>query len=112
MWVGWVRWRVLEVSPGRPSRCPWIWIRVFACRSGLVLADVFIDSVGVPASREGVVFSALVEALRRPHIQAVVVPGREHFSRFAGLFRAMCTVIEVETRADVLVMSHHGGGVW
>ena len=63
------------------------------------------------SSREGAVFSALVEALRRPHIHAAVIPSLGHFSRFGVMYRAMRTVIETETGADVLVRSDKPGGV-
>jgi hypothetical protein len=85
-------------------------MRVFAHRCGLVLADVYIEQPCV-SSHEGAAFSALVEALRRPHIHAVVIPSPGHFSRFGGMYHAMRTVIETETGADVLVMSDRSGGV-
>jgi hypothetical protein len=81
----------------------------FAHRSGLVLADVYIEHADVSASREGAAFLALVEALRRPHIRTVIIPTPEHFSRFGGMYQTMRTVIETETGADVLIMSEHGG---
>jgi hypothetical protein len=85
-------------------------LQAFAHRSGLALGDVYTEHTDVPASREGAAFRALVEALRRPHIRAVVIPSPEHFSRFGGMHRAMCTVIDVETGLDVLIMSNRGGG--
>lgn len=78
-------------------------MHTFAHRSGLALADVYTEQPDV-SSREGTAFSALVEALRRPHIHAVVIPSPGHFSRFGGIYHAMRTVIETETGADVLVM--------
>lgn len=60
------------------------------------------------ASREGAAFRALAEALRRPHVNTVIIPMPEHFSRFGGMYRAMCTAIAVETGADIVIMS--GGG--
>lgn len=48
-------------------------LRAFADRSSLALADVYTD---VPASREGAAFSALVEALRRLHINTVIMSER------------------------------------
>jgi hypothetical protein len=83
-------------------------LRAFADRSGLVLADVYTEQPDV-SSREGAAFDALVEALRRPHIHAVVIPSPEHFSRFGGMYRAMRTVIGAETSADVLVVSNGPG---
>lgn len=47
------------------------------------MADVYTEEPGV-SSREGAAFSALVDALRRPHIHAVVIPSTPHFSRFGG----------------------------
>lgn len=84
-------------------------LRAFADVRGLALADVYTEQVSVP-SREGAAFHALVEALRRPHINTVIIPTPEHFSRFGGMYRAMRTVIEVETGADVLIMSTKGVG--
>jgi hypothetical protein len=84
-------------------------MRAFAHRCGLALADVYIEQPDV-SSREGAAFSALVEALRRPHIHAVVIPSPGHFSRFGGMYQAMRTVIETETGADVLVMFDRSGG--
>jgi hypothetical protein len=77
---------------------------MFAHARGLALADVFTEPADMPASRAGAAFSALVEALRRPHITTVIIPA-EHFARLAGLHRAMCTAIAVQTGADVLIMS-------
>jgi hypothetical protein len=85
-------------------------MRIFAHRSGFVLADTYTEHTDVPASREGAAFRALVEALRRPHIHTVIIPTPEHFSRFGGMYRALCAVINVETDADVLIMANEGGG--
>jgi hypothetical protein len=85
-------------------------MRAFAHQSGFVLADIYTEHTDVPASREGAAFRALVEALRRSRINAVIIPAPEHFSRFGGVYRAMRTVIDVETGADVLIMSSMGGG--
>jgi nucleotide-binding universal stress UspA family protein len=85
-------------------------LRAFAHRCGLALTDTYTEHTDVPASREGAAFRALVEALRRPHIRAVVIPSPEHFSRFGDMYRAMRTVINVETGADMLIMSNKGGG--
>jgi hypothetical protein len=84
-------------------------LRAFAHGSGLALADVYTEQTDVP-SREGAAFRALVEALRRPHINTVIIPAPEHFSRFGGMYRAMYTAIDVETGADVLIMSERDGG--
>lgn len=56
----------------------------FAHRSGLVLADTYTEQPGV-SSRAGAAFSALVKALRRPHIHAIVIPSPGRFSRFGGM---------------------------
>jgi hypothetical protein len=84
-------------------------MRVFTHQGGLALADTYIEQSDV-SSREGAAFSALVEALRRPHIHAVVIPSTGHFSRFGGMYEAMRTMIKTETGADVLVMSDRLGG--
>jgi hypothetical protein len=84
-------------------------LRAFAHRSGLALADTYTEQPGV-SSHEGAAFSALVEALHRPHINTVIIPTPEHFSWFGGMYRAMCTVIDMENGAAVLTMSNVGGG--
>ncbi len=84
-------------------------LRAFAHAGGLALADVYTEQPDV-SFREGAAFRARVEALRRPHIHTVIIPTAEHFSRFGGMYRAMRAVIEVETGADVLIMSQRGGG--
>ncbi|MGH3999646.1 MAG: hypothetical protein ACRDTJ_19555 [Pseudonocardiaceae bacterium] len=40
----------------------------------------------------------------------MIIPTPEHFSRFGGMYRAMRTVIDMETGADVLIMSNEGRG--
>jgi hypothetical protein len=80
-------------------------MRAFAHRCSLALTDIYTEQPGV-SSREGAAFSALVEALRRPHIHAVIIASPGHFSRFGGMYQAMRTVIQMETGADVLVMSN------
>jgi hypothetical protein len=69
------------------------------------------EGVAGPASRERAACSALVDALRRPHL--TTVSAFLHWSTSHGpgaWYRAMCTVIGGETGADVLIMS--GGGAW
>jgi hypothetical protein len=83
-------------------------MRAFAHSGGLALADIYTEQPDV-SSREGTAFRALIEALRRPHITTVIIPTPEHFSRFGGMYRAMCALINVETGADVLIMSNKGG---
>jgi hypothetical protein len=73
------------------------------------LADISTKEPGV-SSREGAASRALVVALRRSHIHAVVIPSQEHFSRFGGMHRPMCTVIKMKTGADVPVISGSGRG--
>ena len=77
----------------------------FAHRSALALAATYTEQPDV-SSREGAAFSALVEALRRPHIHALVIPSPGHFCRFGGMYRAMRTAIET----DVLVVYDKPGG--
>jgi hypothetical protein len=84
-------------------------LRAFAHRCGLALANIYTEHTDVPASREGAAFRALIEALRRPHIHTVIIPAPEHFSRFGGMYQAMRAVIDMETGADVLIMSNRGG---
>ncbi|MGH3924479.1 MAG: hypothetical protein ACRDTT_16735 [Pseudonocardiaceae bacterium] len=94
-------------SPGRADALT-ARLYAFAHRSGLALADVYIEQPDV-SSRAMAAFRALVEALRRPHSNTMIIPAPEHFSRFGGMYRAMCTAIDVETGADVLIMSERGG---
>ena len=84
-------------------------LSTFADRSGLALADIYTEHPDV-SSRQGAAFDALIEALRRPHIHAVLIPSPQHFSRFGGMYRAMCTVIDIETGADILIMRSRSGG--
>lgn len=83
-------------------------LRAFADVRGLALVDVYTEEVA--PSRAGAAFSALVEALRRPHIHTLIIPTHEHFSRFGNMYRAMRTVIDIETCADAMIMSNKGGG--
>lgn len=85
-------------------------LRAFAQQSDLVLDEVYTEYTDVPTSRVGEAFRALVEALRRSRIHTVIIPAPEHFSRFGGMYWAMRTVIDMETGADVLIMSSMGGG--
>jgi hypothetical protein len=84
-------------------------MRAFAHRSGLALADVYTEHQPDVSSREGAAFRALVEVLRRSHISTVIIPTPKHFSRFGGMYRAMCAVIDMETGADVLIMAEGVG---
>jgi hypothetical protein len=84
-------------------------MRAFAHRFGLALADTYTEQPEV-SSREGAAFSALVEALRHPHIHAVVIPSAGHFSRFGGMYQTMRTLIETKTGAHMLVMSDRTKG--
>ena len=80
-------------------------LHAHAKREGLTLAHVFTDRYNDGAEqvdRHG--FSALVDALRRPGVYGVLVPSLDHLSRFSGVRHAMCTLIQVETGARVLVM--------
>ena len=85
-------------------------LREFADVRGLALADTYTERTDV-FSLEWAAFSALVEALRRPHIHAVIVPTSEHFSRFGGIYQAMRTLIETETGTHVLVMTDRPEGM-
>jgi hypothetical protein len=76
-------------------------MRAFAHRGGLALADIYTEQQLDVSSREGAAFRAPVEALRRSHIHTVIISTPEHFSRFGGMYRAMCAVIDMETGADV-----------
>jgi hypothetical protein len=74
----------------------------YAAVRGLLLADVFVDEYANSAERTA--FVVMVESLRRPDVYGVLVPSLDHFSRFSGMRRAMCALIEFETGAHVLVM--------
>lgn len=51
-------------------------LRAFTDVRGLALADEYTKEVA--PSREGVAFGAPVKALRRPHINTVIIPTPEH----------------------------------
>lgn len=78
-------------------------MRAFALRCGL--AGRHIHRTTRCVLPRGAVFSVLVEALRRPHIHAVVIPSPGQLCRFGGMYRARCTLIETETGAKMLVTS-------
>ncbi|WP_433517747.1 recombinase family protein [Nonomuraea sp. CA-143628] len=75
-------------------------LSAFATRSGLDLVDIYTDRH--PFRRSA--FGALLHALRRPDITAVVIPAPRHLSEFDGIYRGMRMLIEVETRCEVVVM--------
>lgn len=78
-------------------------LHAFATRSGLVLVDIYTEPAHVYRRSA---FGELLQALCRPDITAVVVPDPWHLSEFDGIYQAMHALIELETGADVLVMSH------
>ncbi|WP_440073983.1 hypothetical protein [Streptosporangium sp. OZ121] len=75
-------------------------LRAFAARSGLDLVNVYTDHHAYRSA-----FGELLQALCDPDITAVVIPAPEALSEFDGVYQAMRTLIELETGADVLVMS-------
>jgi hypothetical protein len=77
-------------------------LRAFAARSGLDLVNIYTDHHAYHRSA----FGELLQALCNPDITAVVIPSPEHLSEFDGIYQAMRALIEIETGADVLVMSH------
>ncbi|HUR02167.1 MAG TPA: hypothetical protein VM347_06495 [Nonomuraea sp.] len=82
-------------------------LSAFAHRSGLTLTDIYTEPLHVFRRSA---FGALIEALRRPEICAVVAPSPEHLSEFDGIYQAMRTLIELETCAEVVIMSDNGAG--
>lgn len=105
--VGYLRlWRTDPPGHAKTLTAQW---RAFAHRSNLALADVSTEHPDV-SSREGAAFRALVEALRRPHTPTVIIPAPKHFSRVCDMHRPMCPFIDVETGADLLIVSEHGRG--
>ena len=81
-------------------------LRAYAKREGLTLAHAFTDCYEDGAEqveRHG--FSALVDALMRPDVYGVLVPSLDHLSRFSGVRHAMCTLIQLETGAQILMMN-------
>jgi hypothetical protein len=94
--------------PGHAEALTAQW-RAFAHRSNLALAHASTEHPDVPP-REWTAFRALVKALHRPHIHTVIIPAPEHFSRVGDMHRAMRTFINVETGADLLIVSEHGRG--
>lgn len=82
-------------------------LAAYAEREGLTLADVFTDrdaGISDQFGRSG--FVVMVETLRRPGVDGVLIPSLYHFSRFPGVHEAMRALIELETGARVFVMSH------
>lgn len=75
-------------------------MRAFAARSGLDLVNTFADHYVYRSA-----FGELLQALCDPDITAVIIPTPEHLSEFDGIYKAMRALIELETGADVLVMS-------
>ena len=78
-------------------------LRGFAARSGLDLVGIYTEH---PHPYQPSAFGELLQALCRPDISTVVIPAPEHLSEFDGIYQAMWALIEIETGADVLVMSH------
>ncbi|MFG1615081.1 hypothetical protein ACGFI3_20160 [Nonomuraea wenchangensis] len=78
-------------------------LRGFAARVGLDMVDIYTDRHAYrrPA------FGELLQALCRPEVNAVIIPTPEHLSEFDGIYQAMRALIEIETGADVLVMSQN-----
>ncbi|MEV0627296.1 hypothetical protein [Nonomuraea wenchangensis] len=78
-------------------------LRGFAARAGLDLVDIYTDRHAYrrPA------FGELLQALCRPEVNTVIIPTPEHLSEFDGIYQAMRALIEIETGADVLVMSQN-----
>ncbi|MER7366899.1 hypothetical protein [Nonomuraea wenchangensis] len=78
-------------------------LRGFAARAGLDLVDIYTDRHAYrrPA------FGELLQALCRPEVNTVIIPTPEHLSEFDGIYQAMRALIEMETGADVLVMSRN-----
>jgi hypothetical protein len=88
-----------------PDRCACLTreLASYAEREGMALAEVFTDrdtGSSTEAGRAG--FVVMVQALRRPGVYGVLVPSLRHFSRFPGVHKAMCALIEVQTGARVL----------
>ncbi|MEV0595984.1 hypothetical protein [Nonomuraea cavernae] len=77
-------------------------LRGFTARAGLDLVGIYIDQHAYRRSA----FGELLQALCRPDVTVVVIPTSEHLSEFDGIYQAMRALIEIETGADVLVMSH------
>jgi hypothetical protein len=98
--VGYVRLRPDDSGDQLTAR-----MRAFAHRSGLELVDIYIEP---PHVFRRSAFGALIETLRRSDIRAVVVPAPEHLSEFDGIYRAMRTLIKLETRSEVFIMSDDG----
>lgn len=77
-------------------------LTTFAESRGFSLAEIFTQ----PNDIAPTVLPVLVEALDHSNAQGLVVPSLAHFSRFAGVHTAICTLIERKTGARVLVMDH------
>jgi len=99
--------RLNPADPQHVGDCLMRDLAAYAAREGLTLADVFTDrdaGIGHQFGRSG--FVVMVETLRRPGVDGVLVPSLNHFSRFPGVNEAMRALIELETGARVFVMNH------
>jgi hypothetical protein len=86
-------------------------LTAYANQEGLTLADVFTDHGqygNEQAGRAG--FVVMVESLRHPSVDGLLIPSLGHFSRFPGVQNAMRALIELETGARVFVMNDLEGG--
>lgn len=84
-------------------------LRAYADREGLTLADVYVDLFDPPASNvERAGFCALMDAVRRHEVHAVIIPGAEHLSRRPSDYIARRTIIVAEGGARLLRI--HGSG--
>jgi len=95
--VGYVRLRPDAAERNRVAAQ----VVAFAARSGMHLIHIYTDRHAVRRSA----FGELLQALCDPDVNAVIIPTPEHLSEFDGMYQAMRTLIEIETGADVLVMS-------
>lgn len=98
--------RLNPADPQEVGDCLMRDLAAYAEREGFTLADVFTDrdaGAGDQFRRSG--FVVMVETLRRPGVDGVLIPSLFHFSRFPGVHQAMRALIELETGARVFVMN-------
>lgn len=72
----------------------------YAGREGFTLRHAYVERAHVGAPE----FNALIAALKRTDVNAVVVPALHHFAHSPGIRLAMKEHLERETGAQVLVM--------
>ena len=86
-------------------------LHAYADHHGLILDEIHTDLLDPPAGipdRSG--FAALMDALRRTHIHAVIIPSPQHLSRRLSSYTSRRAIIESETGTRLLAI--HTAPLW